>query len=113
MTQVGPGKLIGLTLITFGIYGLVWLVKTKGEMVAMGADIPSSWLLIVPIANIIYMWKWAGGVEHVTRGASSQVSTFLLISFLSVFGMAIVASQLNKIALPAGPVAGGPAPAGA
>src|SRR4030095_14203484 len=40
-----------LSIITFGIYALVWFVKTKGEMVKHGAAIPPAWLLIVPIAN--------------------------------------------------------------
>lgn len=105
MTMRSVGGLIGLTIITFGIYGLVWMVKTKGEMVALGADIPSSWLLIVPFANIFYLWKWAGGVEHVTRGAQSQALVFILVWLLSVIGMAIVQSELNKIAVPAAPAA--------
>lgn len=96
MPQISIGKFLGLSIITFGIYALVWTVKTKGAMVQQGADIPSSWLLIVPFANILYMWKWAGGVEHVTKGASSQVTTFLLVAFLSVIGMAVVQSQFNK-----------------
>lgn len=85
-----------LTCITFGIYGLVWFVKTKGEMVKHGADIPTAWLIIVPIAGIYWQWKWAGGVEHVTRGKASQAITFVLIFILGIIGMAIVQSWLNK-----------------
>jgi hypothetical protein len=85
-----------LTLVTFGIYGIVWFVKTKGEMVRQGADIPTAWLLIVPIANLYWQWKWSGGVEHVTRGKQSQAVTFILIFLLGIIGMAIVQSSLNK-----------------
>ncbi len=85
-----------LTLVTFGIYALVWFVKTKGEMVRQGADIPTAWLLIVPIANLYWQWKWAGGVEHVTRGKQSQAVSFILIFLLGIIGMAIVQSALNK-----------------
>jgi len=53
-------------MVTLGIYGLVWYVKTKEEMNAKGAEIPSAWLLIVPIANIIWMWKYSVGVEKLT-----------------------------------------------
>ena len=87
-----------LTCITFGIYGLVWFVKTKGEMVRAGADIPTAWLIILPILSIYWMWKWAGGVEHVTRGKQSQVIAFILVFVLGIIGMAIVQSELNKAA---------------
>lgn len=86
-----------LTMITFGIYGLVWMVKTKNEMVQRGADIPTAWLLIVPIASIYWMWKYAGGVEHVTRGKQSQVISFILMFLLGVIGMAIIQSEFNKV----------------
>ena len=84
-----------LTIITFGIYAIVWHVKTKGEMVRAGADIPTAWLLIVPLASIYWMWKWAGGVQHVSGGKQSQATVFLLVFLLSVIGMAIVQSELN------------------
>ena len=97
MTKRSVAAVIILTLITFGIYGLVWMVKTKGEMVKLGADIPTAWLLIVPIASIYWMWKFAGGVEHVTRGKQSQVMAFILMFVLGLIGMAIIQSELNKV----------------
>ena len=96
MTKRSVAAVIILSIITFGIYALVWLVKTKGEMVKAGADIPTSWLLIVPIASIYYTWKWAGGVEHVTGGKFSQVIAFILLFVLGVIGMAIIQAELNK-----------------
>ena len=85
-----------LTCITFGIYAIVWFVKTKNEMVRHGADIPTAWLMIVPIASIWWMWKYSGGVEHVTRGKQSQAVAFILIFLLSIVGMAVVQTALNK-----------------
>lgn len=85
-----------LSIVTFGIYAIVWFVKTKNEMVARGADIPTAWLMIVPIASIWWMWKWAGGVEHVTRGKTQQVIAFILVWLLGLIGMAIVQSSFNK-----------------
>jgi len=85
-----------LTCITFGIYSIVWFVKTKGEMVKHGADIPTAWLMIVPIANIYWQWKWAGGVEHFTRGKTQQVIAFILIFLLGIIGMAIIQASFNK-----------------
>jgi hypothetical protein len=85
-----------LTLITFGIYYIYWFVVTKHEMVEQGADIPTAWLIIIPIANIWWQWKWSGGVDHVTRGRMSQVSSFILIFLLGIIGMAIIQSSLNE-----------------
>jgi hypothetical protein len=87
-----------LSLLTFGIYSIIWHVKTKNEMNALGADIPTAWLLIVPIANIYWMWKWCGGVEKVTNGKLSQVVAFLVAWLLWVIGYAIIQDSFNKVA---------------
>lgn len=95
MQRRSVAAVIILTFITFGIYALVWFVKTKNEMVKEGADIPTAWLLIVPIASIYWMWKWAGGVEKVTGGKQGQAINFVLVFLLGIIGMAIVQSSLN------------------
>jgi hypothetical protein len=87
---------IVLTFVTFGIYGLIWHVNTKNEMVSQGAEIPTAWLLIIPIANLYWYWKWCGGVDHVTNGKMSQPMTFVLSLLLSVIGMAIIQDALNQ-----------------
>ena len=96
MNKRSVAAVVLLTLFTFGIYSLVWFVKTKNEMVQHGADIPTAWLIIVPIAVIYWQWKWAGGVEHVTRGKASQGIAFLMIFLLGIIGMAIVQSWFNR-----------------
>ncbi len=99
MTKRSPAAVLILSLITLGIYSLIWYVKTKGEMVRAGADIPTAWLIIIPIANLWWMWKWSGGVEHVTRGKSSQAITFIMVLIVNQFffiGSAIVQGSLNK-----------------
>ncbi|MEO8843336.1 MAG: DUF4234 domain-containing protein [Kofleriaceae bacterium] len=96
MTRRSIAAVIILTCITFGIYGLVWFVKTKNEMVNQGADIPTAWLMIVPIASIYWMWKWSGGVEKVTDGKQGQAINFLLVFLTGIIGMAIIQSYLNS-----------------
>jgi len=86
-----------LPLITCGIYGIYWLVKTKGEMVAKGADIPTAWLLIVPIANIFWLWKYAEGVAKVTNNAFSNAIAFILIFLLGSIGSAIIQTKFNEV----------------
>lgn len=87
-----------LPLITFGIYGLVWLVKTKNEMNNLGATIPTAWLLIVPFVNLYWMWMYAEGVGRVTNDKLSAIVTFILQFFLGSIGNAIIQDQFNKVA---------------
>ena len=100
MTKRSVVAVILLTLVTFGIYGLVWMIKTKNEMNSLGAQIPSGWLLVIgmvlfPLA-IWWYWKYAGGVELVTRGRQSQVIAFILMLLLGIIGMAIIQAEFNK-----------------
>jgi hypothetical protein len=89
-----------LSIITFGIYAIVWHVKSKDEMNACGASIPTAWLLIIPIANIWWLWKFGEGVEAVTNKQMTGVVAFILLFVLGLIGMAIVQSALNKVAKP-------------
>jgi hypothetical protein len=97
MTKRSVAAVILLTLVTLGIYGLVWTVKTKNEMVKCGASIPTAWCLIFLPTAIWFQWKFAGGVEHVTRGKMSQVIAFILMFVLGLIGMAIIQAELNKV----------------
>ncbi len=97
MKKRSVAAVIILSFVTFGLYPLFWYYFTKEEMVKQGASIPTCWLWLVPIVGIIYWeWKWAGGVEHVTRGKASQAVAFLLTFLLGIIGMAIVQSWLNQ-----------------
>ena len=53
-----------LSMITFGIYGIFWTVATKNEMNGLGAEIPTAWLIIIPIANIYWMYKYCEGFSE-------------------------------------------------
>jgi hypothetical protein len=101
MTRRSPFAVWILGIVTFGIYYLVWLVKTKDEMNSQGAQIPTAWLIIVPIANIYWMWKWGEGVGVVTKGQTSGVMAFLMIflPYVNILaGSAVVQAGLNKVA---------------
>jgi ABC-type transport system involved in multi-copper enzyme maturation permease subunit len=107
MQQRSPALVFFLSLITFGIYALVWQVKTKGELNRLGANIPSAWLIIVPLANLYWIWKYCEGVEQVSNGQISAVLALILLLLLSIVGLAILQSEFNKLSLqPAGPVPG-------
>ena len=98
MKHRDPVMVFVLTIITFGIYSLVWLVTTKNQMNANGAQIPTAWLLIIPLANIYWYWKFCEGVELVTNEGMGAATAFLLMWLLGIIGSAIVQNELNKIA---------------
>lgn len=98
MKKVSPVMVIVFSIITLGIYGLFWAINRKTEMNSQGANIPTAWLLLVPIVSIWWMWKFSGGVEHVTRGKTSQVIAFILVAVLGFIGMAIIQDAFNKVA---------------
>ena len=96
MNKRSVGGVIILSLVTFGIYALIWHVKTKNEMNQCGADIPTAFLIIVPIANLYWIWKWCGGIEYISKEKMTAPVAFLLHAFLPLIGMAILQDTMNK-----------------
>jgi len=94
-----PIAVLLLPLVTFGIYQIVWYVKTKNEMNQLGAKIPTAWLVIVPFVNIWWLWEYSGGVERVSKNGLSQVNAFLLVLLLGSIGGAIVQNAFNTVAV--------------
>jgi hypothetical protein len=98
MTQRSPVTVVLLTIVTCGIYGIWWFVQTKEELNARGAQIPTAWLLILPIANLYWTWKYAEGVQLVTKGEMSATTTFLLLAFCGIIGIPMTVAAFNKVA---------------
>lgn len=97
------GIVLLLTIITFGIYGLVWLVKTNKELRANTETAPKPsmlWLLLIPIVNLvimfIYFWKYSSAVNELT--GFSKGGLFALWIFLGPVAQVITQLQLNKLA---------------
>lgn len=112
MKHRSPIAVFFLPFVTFGIYGLIWEVKTKNEMNRLGADIPTAWLIIVPIINIYWLWKYSAGVDKVTNEKISGIMAFVLLILLGPIGMAIIQNDFNNVggSIPTG---GAPATVGA
>lgn len=93
-----PISVIVLMIITLGIYGVYWVVKTKGEINSLGARIPTAWLFIIPIVNIYFVYKYAEGFSRYVKKDSHPLIWFLL--YMLLFPVAIVLFQvgLNKVA---------------
>jgi hypothetical protein len=97
MKNRNPFAVFFLPFVTFGIYSIVWMVKTKDEMNQRGAQIPTAWLIIVPIVNYWWIWKYSEGVELVTNSKLSTPLAFVLQLLLSNIGMAVIQSEFNKV----------------
>jgi hypothetical protein len=85
-----------LTLVTFGIYSIYWQVSTKIEMNKLGAKIPTAWLMIIPIVNIWWLYKYSEGVEQVTNNNLSTVMSFVLLFLVGFIGALIIQDAFNK-----------------
>jgi len=94
-----PVLVIILSFITFGIYGFYWMVVTKNEMNRLGADIPTAWLIIIPIINFYWLYKYCDGfAKSVVRSGSGIL--WFLICFVPVGGLVftiLVQMELNKL----------------
>ena len=87
-----------LIIFTFGLYQLYWYVKTKQEINGLGAQIPTAWLLIVPIANIYWNYKYCEGFSEFVKKDNNTILWFLVMFFVPIIIPAIVQSELNKLA---------------
>lgn len=98
MTKRSIFGMIILNLIFPFIYHYYWLIKTKHEMVAQGAEIPTSVLAFIPFVNYYWLWKWSVGADHVTRGKMSAGVSFLLMALLGfIVGPAILQATFNEL----------------
>lgn len=101
MKNRNPLMVFLLTLLTGGIYGWYWMVKTKGEMNKLGEKIPTAWIWLIPIiGNFWWLWKYAQGVEHVSKNELNMFLTLLALYLLGPIGMAIVQEAFNRTITP-------------
>lgn len=92
-----PALVIIFTIITFGIYEIYWFVKTKNEINSLGAEIPTAWLLIIPIANLYWEYKYAEGFSKYVKKDDNAILWFLLLLFVAPVAMIIFQVELNKL----------------
>jgi hypothetical protein len=97
MKKRSPVAVIILSIITVGIYLIYWFVKTKDEINSLGANIPTAWLLIVPLGNIYWLYRYCDGFSSYIKKDNLGVIWFLVaITILPVLPI-IVQVELNKI----------------
>jgi len=86
------------SIITLGIYAIYWAVSTKNEINSLGAKIPTGWLIIIPIANLYWMYKYAEGFAQNVKKDNNTILWFILYLLAAIVMPAIVQSELNKLA---------------
>jgi hypothetical protein len=87
-----------LGIITLGIYFIYWIVSTKGEIKNMGADIPTAWLLIIPIANLYFYYKYCEGFAKFVKKDNNGLLYFIVFALIGIIMPAIIQSGLNDVA---------------
>lgn len=101
MKQRSVPMVIILSLITLGIYGLIWYIQTRDEMKAKGIETVHPLLGLIPFVGplilIYFLWQYSGGVEKVTNGKYSQVIAFLLLFLIGFIGIGIIQNAYNEI----------------
>ena len=111
-----PLGVIGLTLITLGIYGIVWYYKVNKELAAMGkargteecGTSPMTSLLAITVGCLIIVPPFVSVYKTWTRLTAAERLTgtpagmepglgFLLSLLLSPVGTYILQSNMNKV----------------
>lgn len=87
-----------LTLVTFGFYLYYWLVKTKDEFNGLGAAVPTGWLLLVPVANLYWIYRYCEAFSRFVKKDDNAVLWFLVYLLAGIIMPAIVQSELNRLA---------------
>ena len=89
-----------LGIVTFGIYFLYWIYKTKHEINDLGAHIPTSLLIFIPIANIYWLYRYSEGFSAQVKRDDNAPLWFIVFFLILPVMPAIVQSELNRIAIP-------------
>ena len=85
-------------IITLGIYYVYWIVSTKRDINSKGAKIPNAILLIIPIVNLWWLWKYIDGWSKVIKKDDSTIKWFFIFFFVHPLMPGFVQSSLNKVA---------------
>ena len=85
-------------ILTFGLYFWYWAVSTKNDINSVGGDIPTAWLLIIPIANIYWVYRYCESFANNIKKDNNHILWFILYILIYPIMPAIVQTELNKFA---------------
>ena len=95
MEERNPALVVLFTVLTLGIYGIYWSYKTHGELKELGEELPPFVLLLVPVVNLYYLYKYIRAVESATE-ASIGVQAIILL-FIGLAYPGFVQHKLNGL----------------
>ena len=88
-----------LGIFTFGIYFLYWVINSKQEINEnFDAKIPTCWLIIIPIVNIYWLYRYAEAFSLHVKKDDSPIFWALLFILISIITPALVQIELNEFA---------------
>ena len=95
-TYRNPVVIIILSIITFGLYAIYWVVQTKREINNFGGTIPTAWLVLIPIVNIYFFYRYAEDFSLFVKKDNSPILWFLLYLVIAPVAMILIQIELNK-----------------
>lgn len=93
-----PWVVVILSLFTFGIYLIYWTVQTKEEINGMGGKIPTAWLIIVPIVNIYFLYRYMENFSIYVKKDNNPILWFVFHLVIAPVAILFVQMELNKYA---------------
>lgn len=96
MKKRNPFVVFLLVVITVSIYYVVWFDYTARDMKKRGADIPSTWILFIPVLYLWVMWRWSVEANKTTKKLN-PFAIFLIMHFLWLIGPSIMQHYFNSV----------------
>lgn len=94
-----PLFVIGLSLITVGLYTIYWFYQTRQELNELGSEERSPLMhtigLLVPFVGFYVLWLYSSDVEAVTKKAKDKVILFLAWIVFFPVALYMVQEELN------------------
>lgn len=99
LSNTGIWTMLGaLLIILIGTgYSLYWLISTA-RVLRRETDekIPLALLLVIPLANYWWMWRYSAAAEKYTDGKAQTALSFVLLVLVGSIGMGILQDMYNK-----------------
>lgn len=93
-----PIRVVIYTLITFGFYGIYWFYQALSQVLEGKSSSPLLWFIgsLVPLVNLVILWKFSKEVEEYSGGEKSAVLLFILYLVFAPVAQYLTQSGLNQ-----------------
>jgi len=75
---------IALTVCTLGLYLIYWVVTTKRELNKAGGHVPNAILMIIPLANLYFWYRYAQSYAAIVKRNNhrSETMAYFLVALM-------------------------------